>query len=72
MQDLSQTGGLNGQGLTDAYAQVITNNQPAYTYFLYEWRGYDADGNSIYADAAGNDTGLGTAAKKIIRQTTFT
>ncbi|MDI5948837.1 SusC/RagA family TonB-linked outer membrane protein [Flavobacterium yafengii] len=60
------TGGLNGQGLSDAYAQVITNNQPAYTYFLYEWRGYDASGNSIYADAAGNDTGLGTAAKKLL------
>jgi iron complex outermembrane receptor protein len=60
------TGGLNGQGLTDAYAQVITNNQPAYTYYLYEWRGYDATGNSIYADAAGNDTGLGTAAKKLL------
>jgi iron complex outermembrane receptor protein len=25
--------------------------------------GYDASGNSIYADAAGNDTSLGTAAK---------
>jgi TonB-linked SusC/RagA family outer membrane protein len=60
------TGGLNGQGLTDAYAQVITNNHPAYTYYMYEWRGYDASGNSIYADAAGNDTGLGTAAKKLL------
>ncbi|MFV8373704.1 SusC/RagA family TonB-linked outer membrane protein [Flavobacterium sp. LB1P62] len=60
------TGGLNGQGLSDAYAQVITNNKPAYTYYMYEWRGYDASGNSIYADAAGNDTGLGTAAKKLL------
>jgi TonB-linked SusC/RagA family outer membrane protein len=60
------TGGLNGQGLTDAYAQVITNNLPAYTYFLYEWRGYDAAGNSIYADAAGNNGGLGTADKKLL------
>jgi len=61
-----QTGGLNGQGLTGAYAQVITNGMPLYSYFLYEWRGYDADGMSIYADAAGNDTGLGTAAKKLL------
>ncbi|MFV8325051.1 SusC/RagA family TonB-linked outer membrane protein [Flavobacterium sp. ZS1P14] len=60
------TGGLNGQGLSDAYAQVITNDHPAYTYYIYEWRGYDANGNSIYADAAGNDTGLGTAAKKLL------
>lgn len=61
-----QTGGLNGQGLTGAYAQVVTNNMPLYTYFLYEWRGYDANGFGIYADAEGNDTGLGTAAKKLL------
>ena len=61
-----QTGGLNGQGLSGAYAQVITNDKPLYSYNLYEWRGYDANGMSIYADAAGNDTGLGTAAKKIL------
>ncbi|WP_233588540.1 SusC/RagA family TonB-linked outer membrane protein [Flavobacterium sp. LS1P28] len=61
-----QTGGLNGQGLSGAYAQIITNDRPLYSYNLYEWRGYDANGMSIYADAAGNDTGLGTAAKKIL------
>jgi iron complex outermembrane receptor protein len=60
------TGGLNGQGLSDAYTQVVTNNLPAYTYFLYEWRGYNAEGNSIYADAAGNDTSLGGADKKLL------
>ena len=60
------TGGLNGQGLSGAYAQVLTNGKPLYTYYLYEWRGYDATGNSIYADAAGNDTGLGTAAKILL------
>nr|WP_315166370.1 SusC/RagA family TonB-linked outer membrane protein [uncultured Flavobacterium sp.] len=63
------TGALNGQGLSNAYAQVITNNYPAYTYYMYEWRGYDANGMSIYADAAGNDTGLGTAAKKLLDKT---
>lgn len=62
------TGGLNGQGLSGAYAQVLTNNKPLYTYYMYEWRGYDANGNSIYADAAGNDTGLGTAAKKLLNK----
>ena len=69
MKDFSgfvQTGGINGQGLTGAYAQVVTNNQPLYTYYLYEFRGYDASGNSIYADAAGNDTGLGTASKFLL------
>jgi iron complex outermembrane receptor protein len=47
------TGGINGQGLSGAYAQVITNDKPIY-YYMYEWRD-DASGNSIYADAAGND-----------------
>lgn len=59
-------GALNGQGLTNAYAQVVTNNQPIYSYYLYEWRGYDADGASIYSDAAGNDSGLGLASKKLV------
>ncbi len=62
------TGGINGQGLSGAYAQVITNNKPIYSYYMYEWRGYDSTGASIYADAAGNDTGLGTAAKKLLEK----
>ena len=62
------TGGLNGQGLSGAYAQVITNDKPIYSYYMYEWRGYDATGNSIYADAAGNNTGLGTAAKSVLEK----
>ena len=60
------TGAINGQGLSGAYAQVITNKMPIYTYYMYEWRGYDAQGNGIYADAAGNNTSLGTAAKKLL------
>ena len=60
------TGGINGQGLSGAYAQVVTNDKPIYSYYMYEWRGYDASGNSIYADAVGNDTGLGTAAKSVL------
>ncbi len=69
MRDFSgfiQTGGVNGQGLSGAYTQIVSNNQPLYTYYLYEFRGYDAQGNSIYADAAGNDTGLGTASKSLL------
>ena len=62
------TGGINGQGLSGAYAQVITNNQPIYSYYMYQWRGYDANGNGIYADAAGNNTGLGTAAKALVNK----
>lgn len=61
-----QAGALNGQGLSNAYAQVVTNNEPIYSYYMYEWRGYAADGSSIYADAAGNDASLGLAAKKLV------
>ncbi|WP_264565594.1 SusC/RagA family TonB-linked outer membrane protein [Flavobacterium sp. N3904] len=60
------TGGLNGQGLTSAYTQVITNDQPLYTYFLYDFQGYDADGNSIYTNDAGEKVGLGEATKQLL------
>jgi len=64
-----QAGALNGQGLSGAYAQVVTNNEPIYSYYMYEWRGYDANGASIYADAAGNNASLGLAAKKLVGKT---
>ncbi len=64
-----QAGALHGQGLTGAYAQVVTNNEPIYSYYMYEWRGYDAAGASVYADAAGADASLGLAAKKLVGKT---
>jgi iron complex outermembrane receptor protein len=33
---------------------------------MYEFRGYDAAGASIYADAAGADASLGLAARKLV------
>ena len=60
------TGGLNGQGLDGAYAQVITNNRSLYTYYLYDFQGYDSNGNSLYTDDSGNTVGLGGASKKLI------
>ncbi len=63
------TGGINGQGLSGASASVITNNQPIYSFFLNEWRGFDASGNSIYAAPDGSDTGLGGAVKKLLNKT---
>ncbi|WP_243636343.1 SusC/RagA family TonB-linked outer membrane protein [Flavobacterium aquariorum] len=59
-------GGINGQGLSGANAEIIQDGYPLYTYFLYEFRGYDATGNSIYAAADGSDTGLGNADKKLL------
>ncbi|MFV8370986.1 SusC/RagA family TonB-linked outer membrane protein [Flavobacterium sp. LB2P74] len=59
-------GGINGQGLSGANAEIIKDGYPLYTYFLYDFRGYDATGNSIYAAADGSDTGLGNADKKLL------
>ena len=59
-------GGINGQGLSGANAEIIKDGYPLYTYYLYDFRGYDATGNSIYAAADGSDTGLGNADKKLL------
>jgi hypothetical protein len=48
------TGAINGQGLTGAFAQRIANGQPLYAYFLREFGGFNIDasqggiGQSIY------------------------
>lgn len=42
------TGAINGQGLSGAFAQRIASDQPLYAYFLREFSGYDENGNSIY------------------------
>ena len=60
------TGQLDGQGLSGATSQVIADGLPAYTYFIYDFQGYDASGNSIYTDSAGNPAGLGTASKVLL------
>ncbi|MEM0574944.1 SusC/RagA family TonB-linked outer membrane protein [Flavobacterium polysaccharolyticum] len=59
-------GGINGQGLSGAYAEVIKDGYPLYTYYLYDFKGYDAAGNSIYTAADGTETGLGNADKKYL------
>ncbi|HEU4788684.1 MAG TPA: SusC/RagA family TonB-linked outer membrane protein [Flavobacterium sp.] len=59
-------GGINGQGLSGANAEIIKDGYPLYTYFLYDFKGYDAAGNSIYTAADGSNTGLGNADKKLL------
>lgn len=44
------TGEINGQGLTGAFAQRIAQGQPLFAFFLRNFGGYDAAGNSIYPD----------------------
>ncbi|MEL6142516.1 MAG: SusC/RagA family TonB-linked outer membrane protein, partial [Bacteroidota bacterium] len=45
---LINTGDIDGQGLTGAFAQRIAEGQPLYAYFLRQFGGFDAEGNSIY------------------------
>ena len=45
---LVNTGAINGQGLTGAFAQRIAQGQPLFAYFLRPFNGYDAIGNSVY------------------------
>ncbi len=45
---LIQTGVINGNGLTGAYAQLLAEGQPLFSYYLREFGGYDANGISVY------------------------
>lgn len=42
------TGEINGQGLTGAFAERIVNNQPLFTYFIREFTGFDENGLATY------------------------
>jgi len=46
---LINTGTINGQGLTGAFAERIAGGQPLFAYFLREFTGYDANGITTYA-----------------------
>ena len=63
-----QTGRIHGQGLSGAYGQVLTNNQPLYSYFIFEFRGYDDAGSSLYTQPDGTAGPLGTAVKVLDKQ----
>jgi TonB-dependent starch-binding outer membrane protein SusC len=42
------TGEINGQGLTGAFAQRLAAGQPMFAFFLREFGGYDKEGVSVY------------------------
>ncbi|MDO8969206.1 MAG: TonB-dependent receptor, partial [Saprospiraceae bacterium] len=44
------TGRINGQGLTDAYAERIAEGQPLFAFFLRDFVGFDDNGNQAYRD----------------------
>jgi len=43
-----QTGEINGNGLTGAFAQLLAEGQPLFSFFLREFAGFDENGISIY------------------------
>ncbi len=43
-------GAIDGQGLSGAYAQLVTNGYPPFAFFTPTFTGYDSNGYSQYAD----------------------
>ncbi len=54
------TGVVNGQGLTGAFAQTLTNGSPIFTWSMPVFQGFDGNGNARYAAGAANQL-VGTA-----------
>ncbi|WP_028376532.1 SusC/RagA family TonB-linked outer membrane protein [Leeuwenhoekiella sp. MAR_2009_132] len=50
-------GPINGNGLTNAFAQRLQAGQPLFSYYMAEFTGFDADGNPTYFDFDGNGVG---------------
>jgi len=55
------TGSINGQGLSGAYGQVITNNYPLYTFKVPIFAGFDSKGFGIYPNGIDLATLQGSA-----------
>ncbi|MCF6222930.1 MAG: SusC/RagA family TonB-linked outer membrane protein [Flavobacteriaceae bacterium] len=61
MQDFGgqiPAGTINGQGLSQAFSQILAGNQPLFSYFLREFEGFDANGQPI----GDNQTFVGKSA----------
>ena len=50
LSTLLNTGDIDGQGLTGAFAQRIAEGQPLFAFFLREFGGYDEEGITIYPE----------------------
>ncbi|MHA4808494.1 SusC/RagA family TonB-linked outer membrane protein [Flavitalea flava] len=46
------TAAVSGQGVSGAFAQIITNNQPVNEYYLKKFKGYDQNGQNLIDDTA--------------------
>jgi hypothetical protein len=54
------TGEVSGQGLTGAFAQTLTNDNPIFSWSMPVFQGFDGNGNARYAKGAQNQI-VGTA-----------
>ena len=48
------TGSVSGQGLTGAFAQVLTNGSPIFSWSMLQFEGFDGNGNARYGAGASN------------------
>jgi TonB-dependent starch-binding outer membrane protein SusC len=55
------TGTVNGQGLSGAYAQTIANGYPLFTWKMPIFAGFDGNGNQRFADNDPSDKLVGSA-----------
>jgi len=51
------TGGVNGQGVSSAFAQAIANNQPIDVFYLRQFQGFDQNGIAKVASQASTYVG---------------
>ena len=60
------TGPINGNGLTGAFAQRLQAGQPLFSFYMAEFTGFDENGNPTYVDVDGNGEGDPDADKKFV------
>lgn len=49
------TGAINGQGLSNAYAERLAEGQPLYAFFVRDFAGFDDNGIALYNGEGGGD-----------------
>jgi len=60
------TGPINGNGLTGAFAQRLQAGYPLFSFYMAEFTGFDENGNPTYVDVDGNGEGDPDADKKFV------
>ena len=60
------TGAVNGQGLSGAFAQRLESGRSIFSYYLPIFEGFDSDGLPTYRDVDGNGVGDAIADKTFV------